>query len=235
MKLSKKLLPLAVSASIAAPLMMGATVAQADVSATVSVSNFYLWRGQSISNPGAQIAGSIDYSNSGFYAGAWTSSEGAFDASSETDLYLGYGGSVGDFGYDISYWKYLYPQSTAFNANGKLFDNDLSDVVLGLSYGPVSFTGYFGVESGTNKERYYTLSGDIDKFTLTVGLYKGNNASDGADYKSYQVAYHFNDDLTFTLSKISDDGYGAFNGASAWGYDTDPTLNVSYSKTFDLK
>ena len=230
MKLSKKLLPLAVSASIAAPLMMGATVAQADVSATVSVSNFYLWRGQSISNPGAQVAGSIDYSNSGFYAGAWASSEGAFDNSSETDLYLGYGGSVGDFGYDLSYWKYLYPYCSGCG----LGDNDLSDVVLSLSYGPVSFTGYFGVESGSTKDRYYTLSGDIDKFTLTFGMYQGQNAADGADYKSYQVAYHFNDELTFTVSKISDDGYQAINSPT-WGYDTAPTLNVAYSKTFDLK
>ena len=65
-------------------------------------------------------------------------------------------------------------------------------------------------------------------------MYQGRNSADGADYKSYQVAYHFNDNLTFTLSKISDDGYMAINSPT-WGYDTDPTVNVSYSKSFDLK
>jgi len=229
MSFSKKLLPLAVSAAITVPALFAVSTAQADVSATVGASNFYLWRGQSISNPSPQFSGSLDYSSGGFYAGVWASSEGAFDNSSETDLYLGYGGKIGDFGYDVSYFKYLYPNATA-----SLGNSDLSDAVLALSYGPVTFTGYFGVESGSSKDRYYTLSGDVGKFTLTYGKYQGRNSNDGGDYSSYQVAYSFNDAITFTVSKISDKGYQAIN-TPTWGYDTDPTVNVAFSKTFDLK
>lgn len=236
MKLTKKLLPMAVSAAIAAPMMFGATVAQADVSATLSASNMYLWRGQNISNPSPAFSGSLDYSNSsGLYVGAWGSSEGPFDGSSEIDLYIGYGGSFGDFGYDISYWKYLYPSADFGGGVNSLGDTDLSDVVLGLSYGPVAFTSYIGVESGSTKDRYYTLSGDIGQFTLLYGLYQSRGTADGMDYKHFQVSYAFNDEISFTVSKASDDGYGIGAASRSTVFEEDPLFQVSYSKTFDMK
>jgi len=222
MSIKKKLLPLAVSAAIAAPMMMGATVAQADVSATLGAASMYLWRGQNLTPDGPQVSGSLDYSQGGFYAGAWITNE---TSGHETDLYFGYGGSVGDFGYDVSYWKYLYPEDGTA-PNDSLGDTDASDVVLSLSYGPVAFTAYVGVESDSTKDRYYTLSGDIQEFTVLFGKYDGRNANANGDYSHLQVSYAFNDNISFTVSKASDDGAGI---------EEDPLFVVGYSKTFDLK
>ncbi len=227
MKLTKKLLPLAVSAAVAAPMLFGATVAQAEVSATLGAANMYLWRGQNLTPDAPQISGSLDYSHaSGFYAGAWMTNE---DDGHETDLYLGYGGSIGDFGYDISYWKYLYPEEgrsdSATPAPVGLSDSDLSDIVISLSYGPVAFTAYLGAESGTTKDDYYTLSGEMGKFSALYGSYVGDGANDGSDYQHIQLGYAFNDNVSFAVSKASDDGAGV---------EEDPLFVVSYSKTFDM-
>ena len=101
------------AAAAAVSMVMGASfapqVVQADVSATVGVSSMYLWRGQNLTPDGGQVSGSIDYKNAnGFYAGVWTSSE---QGGHETDLFAGYGGTAGDFSYDVSYWRYLYPDT----------------------------------------------------------------------------------------------------------------------------
>lgn len=220
MKLTKKILPVAMSALMAAPLWLGTTAAQAEVSATLGAANMYLWRGQNLTPNEPQFHGSLDYSHaSGFYAGAWMTNEGVA-GSYETDLYLGYGGSFGDFGYDVSYWKYLYP-----SASGSVSDTDLSDFVLGLSYGPVSFTAYLGAESGSTKDDYYTIAGDIGDFNILYGLYEGDGSNSGQDYSHFQVSYAFNDNITFTASKASNDGASV---------DTDPLFVVSYVKTFDM-
>ena len=220
----------ATGASFAAPQS-----ALADTSATVSVSNMYLWRGQNISNPSPQVAGSLDYSNSGFYVGVWGSSEGPFDGSSEIDLYAGYGMSFGDFGFDVSYWKYLYPGAQVGGVECDLGDCDLSDAVLSLSYGPVALTGYFGVESGSTKDKYYTLSGTMSSFTLLYGLYQSGESADGMDYSHLQLSYAFNDEVTFTISKASEDGYGLGASSRSTVFTENPLFQVSYSHTFDMK
>jgi len=225
MKLTKKLLPMAVSAAIAAPMMFGATVAQAEISATLGAANMYLWRGQNLTPDGPQFSGSLDYSHaSGLYAGAWMTNE---SGGHETDLYFGYGGSIGDFGYDISYWKYLYPEdgvSPPRTGTG-LGDNDFSDIVASVSYGPVAFTAYIGVESGTSKDDYYTLSAEFGDFSVLYGDYQADNCTVCGDYSHFQVGYSFNDNIGFAVSKASDDGAGV---------ETDPLFVVSFSKTFDM-
>ncbi|MGD8926460.1 MAG: TorF family putative porin [Thioalkalispiraceae bacterium] len=236
MKLNKfNLTAVALAVSVASFAGMPAT-ASAEVSASLGISNMYLWRGQNISNPSPAVSGSIDYSaKGGFYAGIWGSSEGPFDGSSEIDLYAGYGSSIGDFGYDVSYYKYLYPGATAGAVECDLGDCDLSDVVVSLSYGPVALTGYFGVESGSTKDKYYTLSGDIGKFTLLYGKYEGQNAAEGLDYSHVQVSYAFNDELSFTVSKASEDGYGTGPSSASGVFTENPLFQVSYSKSFDMK
>lgn len=241
MKLNKfNLTAVALAVSVASFAGMPAT-ASADVSASLGVSNMYLWRGQNISNPSPAVSGSLDYGVSGFYAGIWGSSEGPFDGSSEIDLYLGYGMSFGDFGFDVSYYKYLYPGAVdgVTGDECSLGDCDLSDAVVSLSYGPVALTGYFGVESGSTKDKYYTLSGDIGKFTLLYGKYEGGTGNggvaEGMDYSHVQVSYAFNDELSFTVSKASDDGYGTGTNSASGVFTTNPLFQVSYSKSFDLK
>ena len=207
------------------------TAANAEVSASFAMSNMYLWRGQNISTPSPAISGSLDYGTGGFYAGIWMSSEGPFDASHETDLYFGYGGEIGGFTYDISYFKYLYPEA---GDPGDLGDTDLSDVVLSVGFGPVSVSAYMGVESGSTKDDYYTVAGTFGDFTVLYGLYQSGETADGADYSHVQLSYAFNDELTFTVSKASDDGYGLGTASRSTVFEEDPLFQVTWAKSFSL-
>src|SRR5690606_35011879 len=100
----------AVAVSMAA--MVASAPSMADVTANVSITNNYIWRGltQTMNDPAIQ--GGIDYSHeSGFYAGTWVSNAGyvAEDAFNyEHDLYFGFAGETDAFSYDVGYLYYNY-------------------------------------------------------------------------------------------------------------------------------
>ena len=236
MSLTKKLLPLAVSAAIAVPMMFGATTASADVSATLGANSMYLWRGLNLTPDGPQVHGSLDYSMGGFYAGAWMTNE---TSGSETDLYFGFGGEVGKFGYDISYWKYLYPEERDEDSvRIDLGDSDYSELVISGSFGPVTAAAYIGVED-SDDPIYYTIGVDVDKFNVTYGFWDidggsvdTEEAEEGTDeYSHLTGTYAFNDNInfgvSFAFSDLSDDDPA--------GVEEDPLFFVGYSKSFDLK
>lgn len=100
------------------------------LSANVGFTSDYVFRGVSQTQGGPAIQGGFDFSHtSGFYLGTWGSnvswvsvrsfkdSTGAVTSgdpfkennSMEWDLYGGYKGSVGDFGYDLGVISYYYP------------------------------------------------------------------------------------------------------------------------------
>jgi len=212
----------ATGASFATP-----QTAQADFSATLSAANMYLWRGQNLTPNGAQVAGSLDYSTGGFYLGAWTSTE---TGGSETDLYLGYGGSVGGFSYDVSYWKYLYPEDCTAAPSCALGDNDASEAVVSLGFGPVTAAAYISVESGSDDNKYYTIDGTFGKFNLLYGWWDLENP--GNDYSHLTFSYMPTDELKFAVSILDNaSGYEPETG----GLTDNPLFMASYSKTFDLK
>jgi len=212
----------------ATSIAMGAALApqavQADVSATVGVSSMYLWRGQNLTPDGGQVHGSIDYSNAnGLYAGAWTSSE---EGGHETDLYVGFGGSFGDFGYDVSYWRYLYPED---GTNVDLDKNDSAEVVVSGSYGPVTAAAYIQVDSDNKDNNYYTVSGSFNKFTVLYGWWD-NELSTANDYTHITLSYQATDEISASISiadnDVADDASGAV--------ETDPLFQIGYTKSFDL-
>ena len=100
--IKKTVLAASVAATMAAGLA-APSIAVAEVSGTVGVSNMYFWRGQDLTEGNAQVFGSLDYAHStGLYAGIWGSSE---LGGTEYDLYLGFAGfsaagyfGVGDYG-----------------------------------------------------------------------------------------------------------------------------------------
>jgi len=213
----------------AATIAMGASFApqavQADVSATVGVSSMYLWRGQNLTPDGGQVHGSLDYSHaSGFYAGVWTSSE---QGGHETDLYLGFGGSAGDFSYDISYWNYLYPED---GTNVDLDKNDAAEVVLSGSFGPVTAAAYIQVDSDNADDNYYTVAGSFDKFTVLYGWWDKELAGSN-DYSHITLSYAATDEISASISFADNDV--ADNAAGA--VETDPLFQIGYTKSFDLK
>ncbi|TPW09504.1 MAG: hypothetical protein FD130_2500, partial [Halothiobacillaceae bacterium] len=117
----------------------------------------------------------------GVYGGIWTSSE---SGGQETDLYVGYAGKAGGFGYDISYVSYQYPEDGTYPDDG-LSDQDFADVILSGSYGPVTLAAYLQTEAPKNaattedENNYFTISGKLDAFTLTYGFWDLETAGSG--------------------------------------------------------
>jgi uncharacterized protein (TIGR02001 family) len=226
MKSMKTLLAAGVAA---ASMTMIAAPASAEVAASASVANMYLWRGQDLSNGSPAVSGDITLSAAGFYAGVWGSS-GDDTAGQEVDYYAGFATELGGLSIDLSVWNYVYPGSggvsdsdgdgqfdTSFTDNGN-DAGDLSEVILGLGMGPVSVTIYDNI-AGDNGYFYYTVGLDVAQFSFTVGTTSNEDSDD--DYTHFDASYAYNDNLSFTFSQIVDE---ANNGS-----DDDLHFVVSYS------
>lgn len=88
--------------------MLAASAAQAEFSANIGATSNYMWRGLTQTADEAAISGGLDFAaESGVYVGTWASSLGG--GQYELDLYGGYAGEAGSFGYDVGVITYLYP------------------------------------------------------------------------------------------------------------------------------
>jgi uncharacterized protein (TIGR02001 family) len=133
----------------------------------------YRFRGYTQTGYGPAFQGGFDLAHkSGFYLGNWNSNVEQklyTGASLEMDFYGGYKGSVGDFGYDVGYLYYHYPNSGALGSvkikNGELY--------VGGSFGPLSAkwyyatTKFFSIGQGvpgvdTKGSWYLDLAGTLD-------------------------------------------------------------------------
>ncbi|MFN3712635.1 MAG: TorF family putative porin [Alcanivoracaceae bacterium] len=219
-KTALKMSALAVAfAAAAAPI-----TAAAEVTGSLGISNFYLWRGQDLTVGGGVVHGSVDYSHSsGLYAGVWGSSE-ASGIGGETDVYFGFAGEAGGLSYDISYWSYLYPSADVGYG-------EIGEVVLGLGMGDFGLGLYLSVADDASgdkafaKDKYLTLSYDYDKFSFLVGTWMFD--ADDEDYTHFDISYSPVENLSFTVSKVisSDDFAGVTD-------DQDFLFNVGYSFSF---
>jgi uncharacterized protein (TIGR02001 family) len=112
------------------------------VSGNFGLTTDYIFRGVSQTQQQPAVQGGFDYSHaSGIYVGTWLSNvswvkEGGFknNSSLEVDLYGGYKGSVGDFGYDLGVITYYYPGNQVAGAT----DPDTTEVYVGASWKFVS-------------------------------------------------------------------------------------------------
>ena len=192
-----------------------------EVSASASVASMYLWRGKDLGNGAAAVSGDITASMGGAYAGVWTSS-GDTKAGNEYDLYVGYGGEVEDFSYDLSVWTYSYPGDDTENGEGNTFS--LTDAILSLGYMGASFSYYYPLNSNPTDYSYITLGYGMDAYSATVGI--SNSDSDSDKYTHLDLSYAYNDSLAFTLSKVVD--------AEEDSFDDDIKVVVSYSLPIDM-
>lgn len=199
MKMKQKL----VASAIALSAMAGFAVpaAHAEVAATIGAGNMYYWRGTDLGG-GASVWGDLKFSESGFYTGIWGGS-GDGSMGQEYDLYLGYGGSVGDFKYDLSYWTYSYPDPVSkydaeegeYVAPDPLSPGDAQEIVAMIGYGPIAFTYYDNIDTDYT---YMTLAATFGDFTAKYGKHK-----EGASH--VDLSYAYNEKLSFTLGKVVDD------------------------------
>ncbi|MBX2857392.1 MAG: TorF family putative porin [Cellvibrionaceae bacterium] len=181
---------------IAASAFLATTAAQAEVSANLSVSNNYLWRGLTQTTDQPAVSGGVDYSSeSGFYAGTWISnvsygnavSPGGDDFSYEHDLYFGYGGEAGAFTYDVSYLYINYNEDVAF---------DFSELVFSLGLGDFSATLNLLAHTEPDEEDYVGEGGGVADFgfgsAFYVSLDYGMELSDGWSV-GFHAGYHEGD------------------------------------------
>lgn len=215
MTFTKKLIASSVAAAVVSAASF-APVANAEVSASVGVASSYLWRGLDLGSGTPAVSGDLSYSAGGAYFGTWVSS-GDTSAGTEYDLYAGYGGEAGGFSYDLSVWNYVYP------GGGSQEDTfgDLTEVILGVGFGPVSFAWYENVATNGGDEtyRYFTLGASHGAFSATVGHHDTKDT--GLSMTHVDFSYAYNDNLTFTLSQVVKDQDDSF--------DDDLKLVASYS------
>lgn len=241
MKHMKTLLASAVAASTFA----AAPVAMAEIGASVGVASTYLWRGYDLGSGTPAVSGDLNYSVAGFYTGIWGSS-GDTAAGTEYDLYAGYGMSLGEvFSFDISVWNYNYPTGAGYrdddttNTFEETDFGDLTDAILTIGVGPVSFSYYQPVAGDDHQDyNYYTLSAGFGAFSFTLGMhdYHGKDADGKSvdDPVHLNIDYAYNDNLTFTLSQFIADEDGGDVGPDIDGDDVpdgddDLKFVVSYS------
>ncbi len=208
--------------------LVGTTTTQAEVevSASAAIANMYLWRGTDLGSNAGQggvpaVSGGLSVSSVGAYGGVWTSS-GDAGAGQEYDIYAGYGGEAGALSYDVSVWAYVYPDGGT--SDGTFGDNSEVIISLGAAGGSVGIYKQIG-DKVDNDNMYYTLGYGMNAFSGTVGI--TDAAAKGSDYTHLDLSYAYNDNLSFTVSKIVDQ-------ETEKALDEDTKLVVSYSLPIDL-
>ena len=167
----------------------------AGVSANVSFTTDYIWRGMTQSD-GPAVQGGFDYeADSGFYAGFWGSNVNFNNGNGqELDYYAGYGFSLGDVGVDVGYITYDYPDSDP--------DLKFEEIYLGFSIGDLGLTYASGQDEAPD---YIEVSYGIGPVSISYGDYDeyGENTliSYGFACGSYECG--------ISLYDFSDAGYGA--------------------------
>ena len=221
-------------ALLATGLVCSAFAVQAQegpISANVTLTSDYIYRGVSQTSGGSAIQGGFDYaSESGFYVGTWASSI-TFDDSIEIDYYGGFSGSLTDeVGYDIGFLYYDYPGMSS---------DDFLEFYGVLSYGGLSGSINYSDDfyAGVGKAWFYTLDYGFDLGNdFALGLHYGLQTYDqdvwGTEdsYSEYNISLSksyagLDFGLMFTDTDLSDANCG---GSS----DCDSTVVFSVGKAF---
>ncbi len=128
-----------------------------DVSANAGVVSDYRFRGISLSDRDPALQGGVDLDAGLVFAGVWTSTIADYEgAEIEFDLYGGLQGSIGDLGWRVGAYGYLYPGAEGVNyielAGG--IERAVGPVTLGFEVAVVpeqanidAANGYLGASS----------------------------------------------------------------------------------------
>ncbi|ABO22301.1 TorF family putative porin [Shewanella loihica] len=222
--------------SLLAGTLMVALPASASVTGNIGATSNYLWRGATQTGDAPAVQGGIDFEHdSGLYLGTWASNvDFGDDTSYEIDFYGGYAGSIGeDFGYDISYLYYAYPDSDS--------SIDFGEVTLALSWKWFSIGYSKVVNAGSDvasapfdeKDLSYINAGVSFPLseTLSISAHYGYSSGDvvNAWFDTDNYA-----DYSLSLDKETDFGTISFLVSDTDLEDDDPKVVVGYSYSFDL-
>ncbi len=177
-----------------------------EFSANVSFVSEYYFRGISQNDDAPALQGGFDYSlplgkdGTSFYAGVWGSSvdfnENASSdgASLEADIYAGFSGSDGKFGWDIGAIYYSYP-GAASNLN-----YDFWEAALSLSY---DFGAASLALSGNYSPEYFGKSGEAYYPKLALDIPAGEgvtlSAHVGKQYIEKNAVFGFPDYVDWSI------------------------------------
>lgn len=216
----------------------------------------YIYRGIAQSRGNPAIQGGFDYAHSsGLYAGVWASSiswlsdtVGA-SANVEVDVYGGYKGTAGDFGYDLGVLTYNYPGDNLPTGNG---DPDTVELYGALSWKwftlkySHSTTGLFGWTKTTNGDKtkgsgYLELNAAYDLGNgWGIAAHVGDQSVDGrstAEYSDWKVGV--TKDVGFGVVGLAYSDTDAKDSCTALqdycfgGYEAgDGTAILTFTKTF---
>ena len=167
----------------------------AGVSANVSFTTDYIWRGMTQSD-GPAVQGGFDYeADSGFYAGFWGSNVNFNNGNGqELDYYAGYGFSLGDVGVDVGYITYDYPDSDP--------DLKFEEIYLGFSFGGFGLTYASGQDEAPD---YIEVSYGIGPVSFSYGDYDEYGENTTISYGFACGSY----ECGISVYDFSDAGYGA--------------------------
>ena len=241
---SKTLKAVALGAAVAAALSSG--VASAELTGNAAITNNYIWRGITQTDDQAAGQGGLDWSHSsGLYVGTWISNV-AFPSQDpvtlevdsgtgyEMDVYAGFGGEVGSFGYDLGVITYQYPVTPEFNFTEAYVSGTFSVLTIGLAYTVDAASG--NTDGVFDKGDMY-VNGSLDFETKAgdISLYAGSYMFDNdgqpgvgeVDYVHYGASIG-KGDFTFAVDKNDLDP--VINGSSA----DNVRFTVMWSKEFEL-
>ena len=230
--------------AVAAALTSG--VASAELTANAGIFSNYIWRGVTQTGDEAAGQGGIDWGNdSGVYAGTWVSTLGGGNGY-EMDVYAGFAGEAGGFGYDLGAITYQYPIGPSANFTELYVSGTMSIVTIGVNYTVDAASGNDAekINGATGKfeegDLYLYGSLDFPAGKSDISLYAGSYMfdQDGKDYSATggadvgEIDYsHFGasigkDGFTFAVDKNDIDVPGSTDG--------NVRFTVSYSKDFEL-
>lgn len=240
--LYKKLLP----ATVATVMMAGVTSAMAapEISANVTLTSDYRFRGISQSNDDIAIQGGFDLAfENGIYVGTWGSSvdfgtadgEGV-DGTLELDYYAGWAMETeSGVGVDVGYLYYDYPGDDGLKG-------DYQEIYGSVSFADITLGMHYSDDYYAETENFFYYYGDYSLAlgdNLSLDLHLGYNdldedggyLSDGADsYIDYSVGLTASYlAVDWTLAWVGTD----LDGEEYFGLDdlVDDTLVLSVSKS----
>lgn len=199
----------ALAAALAAPAFADG------LSANLSLTSKYKYRGQDQSDTAKQVLpavqGGCDYTLGGFYAGNWNSAIG-FASGTEMDFYGGYKGDLGSgLGFDVGLLTYYYPGSGNSALNTTELYGALSYSFLSAKYSHTVSNKYFGLTEGQNTgyldlsanyevAKGVTLNGHVG-FTRFTSDGKNQGAANYTDFK-LGATYDFGGGITLAGAAI---------------------------------
>ena len=177
MKIFTRTLVAAALATVAGPTLAG------DIEGNVSLGSDYVFRGVSQTDNHPAIQGGFDYSHDfepiSFYVGTWGSNiDSDFflsDPVMELDVYAGITGELGEFGYDLGWLRYFYP-------DGKI--NDTTEWHAGGSWKWFGATYYYSKDWFATDESSSRIEGTFDyemAYEIGFSVSVANNYGDGTD------------------------------------------------------